>query len=195
MRNFVILFGPPASGKDTVTATLARLDPRYALFPKLKTGRGRTLGYRTATSEELAALRSRQAVVQESQRYGNTYAVDREQLDAMLDDDLIPVVHVGDLTGVRALRSYPGRCLSVLLWCSRDVAVARLVERAAEDLSERLDAWDAATQEIEQGQRAGLFDISIDTGTSSVESSAHQIITTIQRGRAPDGNNRPSTLA
>lgn len=182
MRNFVVLFGPPASGKDTVTASLARLDPRYTLFPKLKTGRGRTFGYRTATSEELAVLRSRQAIVQESQRYGNTYAVDRETLDAMLDDHLIPVVHVGDLTGLQALLSYPARCVSVLLWCSRNVAAARLAERGAEYLSERLEAWDAATREIEQGQRAGLFDISIDTGTSSAESSARRIAVMIGRG-------------
>ena len=108
MRKFVVLFGPPASGKDTVTAALARLDPRYTLFPKLKTGRGRTFGYRTVTSEKLAALRSRRAIVQESQRYGNTYAVDRERLDAMLDDNLIPVVHIGDLTGLRCYAATPG---------------------------------------------------------------------------------------
>ncbi|MGV9303830.1 hypothetical protein ACWDLG_10705 [Nonomuraea sp. NPDC003727] len=34
----IVLYGPPASGKDTVTAALRRLDPRFVLLPKLKVG-------------------------------------------------------------------------------------------------------------------------------------------------------------
>ncbi len=73
----MILYGPPTSGKDTITAELTRQDARFALLPKLKTGTGRTAGYRLVPIDELAALRVAGRLVVETRRYGNIYAVDR----------------------------------------------------------------------------------------------------------------------
>jgi hypothetical protein len=44
----VILYGPPAAGKGTVTKALTRLDNSYWLYQSLKVGPGRTAGYRMA---------------------------------------------------------------------------------------------------------------------------------------------------
>ncbi|TQS03808.1 guanylate kinase, partial [Microbispora hainanensis] len=41
----VVLYGPPASGKNTITAAMHRHDPRFRLLPKLKVGAGRADGY------------------------------------------------------------------------------------------------------------------------------------------------------
>lgn len=45
----VMLYGPPAAGKDTVTEALIRLDRSYRLYQRLKVGAGRTDGYRMTT--------------------------------------------------------------------------------------------------------------------------------------------------
>jgi len=34
----VLLYGPPAAGKDTVSAALIAVDARYVLFERLKVG-------------------------------------------------------------------------------------------------------------------------------------------------------------
>jgi predicted PilT family ATPase len=38
MRSGILLYGPPAAGKDTITTALAALDARYAPFRRLKVG-------------------------------------------------------------------------------------------------------------------------------------------------------------
>jgi guanylate kinase len=113
-RPGVILYGPPASGKDTVTAALTQLDSAYALFEKLKVGHGRTGGYRPTSKAALNRLRRLGAIDYENERFGNVYAVDRPALDAAFADGTVPVVHMGQIAGVRALRAYPAEWLSVL---------------------------------------------------------------------------------
>ena len=73
----VILYGPPASGKDTVTAALTELNPRYAQFARLKVGAGKSAGYRMGTAEQLRELEAAGDVVYANTRYGNTYVIDR----------------------------------------------------------------------------------------------------------------------
>lgn len=73
----MILYGPPAAGKDTITAALRQLDPRYVLFQRIKAGPGRSTGYRMADADALDALRAAGDVIYEHQRYGATYVIDR----------------------------------------------------------------------------------------------------------------------
>ncbi|MGH2941284.1 MAG: hypothetical protein ACRDLN_00705 [Solirubrobacteraceae bacterium] len=40
----VALYGPPASGKDTITRALTELDARYVHYLRLKAGSGRSDG-------------------------------------------------------------------------------------------------------------------------------------------------------
>lgn len=181
MRRFVVLFGLPASGKDTITVALHALDSRYTLFPKLKIGQGRTKGYRTVSQEELGWLREHGDIVQESRRYGNVYAVDRPQLTSMFDADLIPVVHVGDLAGMHLLRERVSeQNFCVALWCSRSVAAERLYRRDDGTGVDRLKAWDVAYRELAVGGRSGVFELSIDTGVVDASASAQQIIALIE---------------
>lgn len=88
----VILYGPPASGKDTVTATLTELNPRYAQFTRLKVGAGKSAGYRMGTAEQLQELEAAGDVVYSNTRYGNTYVIDRPSLDDAFVARM-PVVH------------------------------------------------------------------------------------------------------
>src|ERR1700704_5694994 len=98
----VVLYGPPASGKDTVTSELCELDDAYTYFEKLKAGEGRTTGYRMVSEQRIADLRSRGLIVYEMTRYGATYAVDSLELGRLFEDGRIPIVHMGHMAGVQA---------------------------------------------------------------------------------------------
>lgn len=139
----VILYGPPAAGKDTITAHLHSIDPTYVLFPRFKAGPGRTTGYRLTTPEALDALGRDGHLVWENARYDARYAIDRPELTARLRAHR-PVVHLGQAAAVNAVRSATdeGRWLVVSVWCDRAEAVRRIENRATGDTAARLRAWD-----------------------------------------------------
>ncbi len=176
--NGVILYGPPAAGKDTITAALIRLHPDYVHFPRLKAGTGRTDGYRLTTLIELDQLRDAGQIVYENHRYGNRYAVDRPHLDTLTAADLIPVVHIGQVAGAHAVLKYPARWLPVLLWCSRQATEKRVTARGNPDIAARLRAWDETQADLSEG-RSAVFRLSIDTEHHDPESAAQLIHATL----------------
>lgn len=157
----LILYGPPAAGKDTITRALQELDPRYRLFPRLKAGEGRTAGYRMATEAELDALRANGEVVWENRRYGATYVIDRPELVRRLREE-IPVVHLGQVDAIDAvIRAAPqAKWLIVYVYCSREVAGERIAARGTGDDEARLRAWDETPP-------ADAAHLAFDTGTAS----------------------------
>lgn len=142
----VILYGPPAAGKDTVTCALHELDPSYVLFRRLKAGPGRTGGYRITTPEHIKELRDRGDIVWENHRYHATYVIDRPSLVERLHDH-VPILHLGQLEAIDAvIRATPAaRWLAVYLWCPRDIAAVRIAARRTRDDTDRLHAWDQTT--------------------------------------------------
>jgi len=168
MRRGVILYGPPAAGKDTVTERLAAIDPAYQLFARLKAGRGRTSGYRMTTPDHLDALEAAGGIIWRNQRYGATYVIDRPGLDQALTVG-IPVLHMGQPDGIHAVTDATpsARWLVVYLWCPRDIAAHRIAERATGDTADRLTAWD-------QTPRVDA-DLTIDTATTDPQEAAHTI--------------------
>lgn len=140
----VLLYGPPAGGKDTITATLAVMDERYVLYERLKVGGRRTDGYRIVDAGYLATLRRDGRLLWENSRYGAVYAVERTSLVDLLADS-IPVIHVGQPEGIDAITAALPyvQWFRVYLWCPRDIAAERLSARSLDDLDERLQAWDA----------------------------------------------------
>lgn len=170
----VILYGPPASGKDAVTDALAALDSRFCSFVRLKVGTGRTEGYRLISPDEAAGRQERGDVLFETSRYGNRYLISRAELAAALRADGIPVVHVGQLEGVRQVRSYPASWLTVALWCSRAVCEQRAANRGSQDLDARLVAWDETASELEE-HGIGEFALIVNTEDHQPEDTAHII--------------------
>ncbi|MFI6881164.1 guanylate kinase [Streptomyces sp. NPDC050400] len=170
----VILYGPPASGKDTVTAALAELDPRVALFARLKVGSGKSAGYRMGTIEQLRALEAAGDVVYANSRYGNTYAIDRPGVDAAFVAG-VPVVHLGQIDGIRALvDGYPADWSVVLLWCPRGTTERRSAGRGDSDTAARLVAWDATREDLDAHPDLS-WDLTVDTTTASPQDAAHLI--------------------
>jgi len=166
----VILYGPPAAGKDTVTKVLADLDARYVLFQRLKVGPGRRDGYAMTTDAALDQLRDNGQVIWENRRYGSRYVVDRPRLRAELAAGHVPVLHLGQPEGVGAVANEvwgSTRWTIAHLWCPKPVAEARLIARGSLDVSSRLTAWDETPP-------LKVADLSIDT--SQMDASAVAIL-------------------
>lgn len=141
----VILYGPPAAGKDAVTKALIERDAEYVLYRRLKVGAGRTGGYRMTTLSHVDALRGAGEIIWENRRYEALYVVDRTSLAGMLRA-CSPIVHLGQAEAVKAVTAaLPAtKWVVAWLWCPRDVAAGRLAERGAGDVEARLRAWDEA---------------------------------------------------
>jgi guanylate kinase len=169
MTQAVILYGPPAAGKDSITAALSHIDERYSLFQRLKVGEGRTAGYRMTNAADVERLRAAGEVLWENRRYGALYLVDRPSLVAQLQAG-IPVLHLGQPDSIEAIRrAVPASWLVVSVWCPREIARARIVGRkTGDDTDERLRAWDD-TPALQQP------DLAIDTSLSSVSEAANVI--------------------
>ncbi|PZS33643.1 MAG: guanylate kinase [Pseudonocardiales bacterium] len=167
----IVLYGPPASGKSAITSELSALHPDFVLFRRIKIGGGCRDGYRDAAESEVDALHREGLVLYENTRYGNTYLVDQPELGRMIDTGLVPIVHVGQLAGVRAIQQYSAAWLAVLLWCSRATTAKRVRARASGDLDARVAAWDETARDI-KNRRAGDFALHIDTTRSSAATAA-----------------------
>jgi guanylate kinase len=183
----VILYGPPAVGKDTITRALAQVDGRYSLFQRLKVGEGKTAGYRMGSAQELADLKAAGGVIYSNARYGNVYVVDRPGLDEMVGADLVPVLHLGQIEGVRAvIDAYPARWVTVLLWCTREETAARSAGRRDSDTQARIAAWEATRDDVD-AHPDQVWDLTVTTGTHAPEFVA-QLVDRRVRQTFPAGN-------
>ncbi|MFF0754582.1 guanylate kinase [Streptomyces sp. NPDC004267] len=169
----VILYGPPASGKDTVTAALTQLGG-YAQFTRLKVGSGKTDGYRMADAEQLRELEAAGDVVYRNERYGNVYVIDRPGLADAFSAGM-PVVHLGQVAGVQdLLAGYPAGWLTVLLWCPKSVTKARSHGRGDADTAKRLTAWDETRDDL-VAHSDFRFDLVLHTDAVSPQDAARII--------------------
>jgi guanylate kinase len=177
-REGVLLYGPPASGKDTITRALTEQSGgRLRLFEKLKIGLGNHVGYRRGDRDSVDDLRRGGLVLYENEGYGNLYVIDRDALESAFNVS-VPVLHLGQLRGVQAVKRFPARWLSVHLHCSRETCEQRLKLRRATDIRNRLRTWDKTAEELaDTGPSA--FDLRLPTETLLPDESARAILSSL----------------
>ncbi|MEU1568621.1 guanylate kinase [Streptomyces mirabilis] len=183
MMQGVVLYGPPAAGKDTVTRALAQLDDGYEQFARLKVGSGKSSGYRMGTAEQLLELEAAGDVVYANARYGNRYVIDRPGLDAAFAAG-VPVVHLGQVAGVRTLVDcYTADWVTVLLWCPKEVTAQRSAGRGDSDTAARLAAWEATRKDLDAHPDM-VWDLTVDTAATAPAESARLIDQLLQQAGA-----------
>lgn len=176
MNPGVILYGAPATGKDTITTELVARGG-FQHFHRVKCGPGRTTGYRVVDQTELEAmLESPGEAVWVNERYGATYVIDRTHLVSTLMSGVAPVVHLGQPAAIEAVKdSTPeGRWLVVELICPRDVGVSRIVARSTGDTEARIAAFDSTPLLLKP-------DLRLNTAATSAERAAEAITAAVRR--------------
>jgi guanylate kinase len=179
----VILYGPPGSGKDTITGELSRIAPEFAHFRRLKSGPGRVTGYRMATPETVEQLSRTGELLYRHSRYGAEYAIDRPAVESLVECGRVPVVHMGQVAGVTAVSVFPILWTTVLLWCPREVSEARSRGRGDSDVDARLKAWEETRTDLLQ-HRASKWSLVIATDRETPEEAARRVIAAVS-AKAP----------
>ncbi|MFJ3594576.1 guanylate kinase [Streptomyces sp. NPDC090231] len=179
----IVLYGPPAAGKDTVTAALAKLDRYYAQFTRLKVGSGKTDGYRMGTPQQLEELEAVGDVLYRNERYGNVYVIDRPGVRAAFEAG-VPVVHLGQVAGIEALvNCYPADWLTVQLWCPELVTKERSQDRGDSDTAKRLAVWEETQADL-AAHSSFEFDLVLRTDVTQPPQAAQLIRQALARRTA-----------
>ena len=156
----IVLFGAPTVGKDTVTRVLTARDSRYEHFIKHKRGAGSKHGYTMVTELQLQHLRGAGRVVSEVNRYGSTYAIERERLTESVLAGHRVLVHSAEPSEALALVEL-GAAL-VLLECSRETATSRLNQRDPNSVADRLEVWDLVASRLDALEPRSVMRLATD---------------------------------
>lgn len=184
----VILYGPPGSGKDTITSELVQLRPEFALFERLKAGPGRRTGYRLTTVDHIEELSRAGGLLYRNSRYDAEYAIDRQGVASLVEADRVPVLHVGQVVGVSAVAAFPLQWIRVLLWCPLDVSESRSIGRGDKDVEARVKVWHETRDDL-LAHETEPWTLILRTDQLGPTESANAIIEALTATASAEGRN------
>ncbi|WP_244282813.1 guanylate kinase [Streptomyces flavidovirens] len=184
----MILYGPPGSGKDTITSELTRLRPEFVLFERLKAGPGRTTGYRLTTVDHIEELSRTGGLLYRNARYDAEYAIDRQGVASLVDADRIPVLHMGQVAGVGAVAAFPLHWIRVLLWCPLDVTESRSISRGDKDVEARVKVWHETREDL-LAHETEPWTLTLRTDQLSPTESANTIVDALAASASSESRN------
>lgn len=135
----IILTGPPCSGKDTISELL-EYHGKFKVAVKHSTSCNPNTPYYSVTKEEFLQKVNAGLFLQWNERYGRLYGVSAAELNRLKAACHIPIIHMGRLSDVTALKKRTGS-LVIMLWESEEVLKSRLTQRNAREVELRLNAY------------------------------------------------------
>lgn len=188
-NNLVILLsGTPASGKDTITEKLNRINSKFELFRKHKFGLGgkKDQTYIHIEEKDFNSLINSSEFIQYHTRYDRGYGVSKKELESLLRLQLVPIIHVGKYENILPFKRFDQiSCFNVLLTASKESTIKRLSIRHPNDINEqskRLAAYNEERQELANLFQSGKeidFHLIINTDLYSENQVAEIILSVI----------------
>ena len=189
------LSGMPASGKDSVSASLHELDQRLVIFTKHRgADDGGKAGYINISKEQFEYKRDAGDFVQCHERYGRYYGVDRKVLRKLLGQGFIPIVHIGRIENFHLLRENIGAmdgCFCIIhvqLWESHESLKDRIVQRdkSPAEIEQRLEAMEQEFLDLDITMRGYECPFDLVIRNTDIDSTCHKILSAINGVRLLD---------
>lgn len=183
-NKILLLSGAPASGKDTITTELIKIDSRYVHFKKHKIATDGKLDetYYLIEKNEFDCMASNGYFIQYHYRYDRGYGVSKKELKLIWDEGNTPVIHVGKYENISPFIDYDDTSLiSILLLVSREETNRRLQIRHPNNDTEclvRMKAYDEERNELANLIREGAklnFDLIIENTKNASQKTALEI--------------------
>ena len=155
--DIILLSGTPASGKDTITTELNKIDNRFVHFKKHKIASGGKLDdtYYLISKDEFDNMAESNQFVQYHYRYDRGYGVSVNELNRLKKLNKIPIIHVGKYENIIKFKEFGiKKILSILIYADRGTTKKRLELRHSENYSEiekRLTAYDEEIKQLCDG--------------------------------------------
>jgi guanylate kinase len=183
----LLMCGPPASGKDTITKLMVNFCP---LFVHFKKHRGlmefhfarKPSMYYDLPVHQFMKMATNTEFVQYHQRYDRYYGISKAELDYHLSHGRIPIIHTGRIDNLIALETkLHVHTKSILIWAPLKILKARLHERHHDSRKEVKMRLKAAVEEFSDLRRENLdrFDVICHTNYPP-EKVARRIISECQ---------------
>lgn len=169
-KKIILLCGPPASGKDTLTELLKKRNNIFCYFKKHRVAnqvdRSRNLTtYFQISLKEFQQTIGKDEFIQFHKRYERFYGVSRKVLNNYLQCDKIPIIHVGKIYDLMELEAaLEANVAKILIWETKDVIRERLMLRHHGDYKEihlRLKSYDDEIESLGRINLEKVFDFVI----------------------------------
>ena len=196
----VLLCGPPASGKNTITDYLTASDKKICHFMKHKISVKsikikQTSEYIYVDRTRFIELISSGSLIQFHKRYNQFYGVSLKLIEENCRADKISIIHTGridDLLELDFELSPNYKILKILLWAKKDILFKRLESRHSTNhdlLKKKIGYLDNELRALHTVNLKKVFDLIIEN--KNITNTSEKIKRAIYDGLQP--HTRPNT--